>query len=176
MRTANHSRPVLARASVFSMMRSVRAASLFLLLLLFGSFWAQQGRAATPSVILPVPRTTIAQGDIITLSSLEKRKFRASSIDRFTVIPNIQDILGKEAVRHLPVGMPIQRSAIRRRDAVKRGEPAQLVFQDRGLEIIAHVEPLEDGVVGEIIRVRNVDTGLIVVGRVEADGTISIGP
>ena len=50
------------------------------------------------------------------------------------------------------------------------------MFQDRGLEIVAHVEPLEDGIVGEIIRVRNVDTGLIIVGRVEENGTISIGP
>nr|WP_319483275.1 flagellar basal body P-ring formation chaperone FlgA [uncultured Cohaesibacter sp.] len=133
--------------------------------------------AATRSVVtLPVPRATIAAGDVITLSVLESRKFNATSFDRFSVIPNVNDILGKEAVRRLPVGMPIQRSAVRRREIVKRGEPAQLVFQDRGLEIIAHVEPLEDGVAGEIIRVRNVDTGLIVVGRVEENGTISIGP
>ncbi len=138
--------------------------------------WAQQALAATPVVTLPVPRATIAQGQVITLSALEKRRFRANRIDRFSVVPNINDLLGKEAVRQLPVGEPIPKSALRRREAVKRGEPAQLVFQDRGLEIVAHVEPLEDGIVGEIIRVRNVDTGLIIVGRVEENGTISIGP
>lgn len=138
--------------------------------------WANQVLAATPAVTLPVPRTTIAEGQVITLSALEKRRFRANRIDRFSVVPNINDILGKEAVRRLPVGEPIPKSALRRREAVKRGEPAQLVFQDRGLEIVAHVEPLEDGIVGEIIRVRNIDTGLIVVGRVEENGTISIGP
>nr|WP_321454788.1 flagellar basal body P-ring formation chaperone FlgA [uncultured Cohaesibacter sp.] len=138
--------------------------------------WAHLAHATTRSVTLPVPRTTIMPGEVITLSVLESRKFKAKSIDRFTVVPNIHDILGKEAVRRLPMGVPIGRSDIRRREVVKRGEPAQLIFQDRGLEIIAHVEPLEDGVVGEAIRVRNIDTGLIVIGRVEENGTISIGP
>ena len=144
-----------------------------LLLLMVSSLKAG---AVTPTVLLPVPRATIAQGETITMASLEQRKFRANKIDRFSVVPNVHDILGKQAVRRLPMGMPIQRSAIKRPEAVKRGEPAQLVFHDRGLEIIAHVEPLEDGFVGETIRVRNVDTGLIVVGRVEENGTISIGP
>ncbi len=156
--------------------RQRRPLSLLGAMLLLLCLWAQEALAATPAVTLPVPRATIAQGEIITLSALEKRRFRANRIDRFSVVPNINDILGKEAVRRLPVGEPIPKSALRRREAVKRGEPAQLVFQDRGLEIVAHVEPLEDGVVGEIIRVRNVDTGLIIVGRVEENGTISIGP
>ena len=76
--------------------------------------WAQQALAATPAVTLPVPRATIAQGQVITLSALEKRRFRANRIDRFSVVPNINDLLGKEAVRQLPVGEPIPKSALRR--------------------------------------------------------------
>ena len=127
-------------------------------------------------VTLPVPRVTLEAGDIINLSALEERRFLTYKINRFSVVPRINDLIGQKAVARLPAGQPIPYSAISSEKIVKRGEAAQLIFSQEGLNIIAYVEPLEDGMVGETIRVRNVDSGLVVRGRVQQDGTISIGP
>ncbi len=40
--------------------------------------------------------------------------------------------------------------------------------------ITAAGSPLQDAAVGELIRVRNIDTGVIVSGTVMADGTIHV--
>jgi flagella basal body P-ring formation protein FlgA len=57
---------------------------------------------------------------------------------------------------------------------VKRGEPARLVFQEQGLVIVMQVEALQNGGAGSFVRVRNVDSGLVVSGRVQQDGTIRV--
>ena len=143
----------------------------------FGAMWVTMPAAAASRVVsLPVPKITLRRGDVINLTVLEQKSFNANRIDRFSVVPKSGELLGKEVTRDLVAGMPIHRSAIVRREIIKRGAPAQLVFREQGLNIIAHVEPLEDGVIGDVIRVRNLDSGLIVSGIVQPDGTISIGP
>ena len=136
-----------------------------------------EARAASSRVVsLPVPKVTLKPGDVIDLSLLEQKSFYANQIDRFTTVPKSGELLGKEVTQLLQAGRPIHRAAVARREVVKRGAPSQLVFREQGLNIIAYVEPLEDGVAGDIIRVRNLDSGLIVSGVVQPDGTISIGP
>ncbi|SNY92183.1 flagella basal body P-ring formation protein FlgA [Cohaesibacter sp. ES.047] len=137
---------------------------------------ASYAEAASRVVSLPVPKVTLKRGDVINLTVLEQKSFQANRIDRFNIVPKSGELLGKEVTRELIAGMPIHRAAVAHREIIKRGAPAQLIFREQGLNIIAYVEPLEDGVIGDVIRVRNLDSGLIVSGVVQPDGTISIGP
>ena len=58
---------------------------------------------------------------------------------------------------------------------VTRGVPTQVVFEENGLTITTIGSPLQSGSLGEQIRVRNIDTGRIILGVVQADGRIRIG-
>ena len=158
--------------------RALRSlATAFATCLLLAAGFAQTSVAASTHVVsLPVPKVTLKPGDIISRAVLEQKTFQSFGIDRFSVVPKSTELLGKEVIYTLNAGQPINRSSIFHRDVIKRGDPAQLVFNEQGLSIVAHVEPLEDGTVGDVIRVRNMDSGLVVRGRVEANGTISIGP
>jgi flagella basal body P-ring formation protein FlgA len=50
-----------------------------------------------------------------------------------------------------------------------------VVFAQGGLVISTLAQPLQSGSVGEQVRARNIDSGLVVVGTVQPDGTIRIG-
>lgn len=58
---------------------------------------------------------------------------------------------------------------------VTRGVPAPLVFTAGTLTITAMGTPLESGAAGDFIKVRNVDSGIIVSGTVLANGRIQVG-
>ena len=59
--------------------------------------------------------------------------------------------------------------------AVKQGQPAVVIFQSGGLVISATAMPLQAGAVGEVISLRNIESGTTIRGVVHADGTVRVG-
>ena len=131
--------------------------------------------ARAGNVDLPVPRATIHPGDLINVDMIIIRRFPDQTTRRFQVVMSREDMIGKVARRTLQPGHPVPATAIAPDVIIKRGEPARLVFQEGSLFIIAQAEALQNGVVGAFVRVRNIDSGLIVTGKVQSDGSILIG-
>jgi flagella basal body P-ring formation protein FlgA len=65
--------------------------------------------------------------------------------------------------------------AVAEPDLVARGVPVEIIFQEGGLIILAQAMALEAGSAGDVIRVRNLDSGLIVSAKVQPDGTVRVG-
>lgn len=133
-------------------------------------------RASEPTAIpLPVPKVTIYPGDMIAADTLYDRLFIARSVARATVLESQEAVVGKVARRTLLPNQPIAINAIRDPFVVAQGKQALLVFKSDGLMITSGAIALQNGGVGETINARNADSGLIVRGVVQADGTISVG-
>nr|PZN45134.1 MAG: flagella basal body P-ring formation protein FlgA [Pseudomonadota bacterium] len=125
--------------------------------------------------MLPVPVTTIRPGDIITESMLTERSFPDGYTTRFASVIDASQVIGKSARRTLLPGSPIPYNAVSSPEVVKRGAAARLVFEAEGLVITALGTPLQSAGAGEHVRVRNVDSGLVVSGIVQPDGSIRVG-
>ncbi|WP_026015266.1 flagellar basal body P-ring formation chaperone FlgA [Chelatococcus sp. GW1] len=125
--------------------------------------------------MLPVPAATIRPGDVITESMLTERAFPPGYTARFATVEDARQVIGKSARRVLLPGNPIPYNAVSEPEIVKRGVAARLVFEAEGLVITALATPLQSAGAGEFIRVRNVDSGLIVSGIVQPDGSIRVG-
>jgi flagella basal body P-ring formation protein FlgA len=65
-------------------------------------------------------------------------------------------------------------SAVVNRRLVANGAEVRLVYVDGGLTIVAAGSALQDGAIGDLIRVRNSDSGLTVSGAVQADGSVRV--
>ena len=50
-----------------------------------------------------------------------------------------------------------------------------MIYIDGGLFITATGDALQDGVVGQTVKLRNEDSGVTVSGRVRADGAVQVG-
>ena len=125
--------------------------------------------------MLPVPAATIYPGDAIVDSMLVDRAFPAGTSTVFPIVVTHAELKDKVARRTLLPGRPIAVNAVMVRAVVQRGTVIPATYHDAGLVITASVLALEDGVLNAAIQARNVDTGKVIVGLVQADGSIQIG-
>lgn len=120
-----------------------------------------------------IPKQTIYPGEKLDASMLEVVDVTNPDL-RDGYVRSIDEVDGMVTKRTLLPGRVILASALRERYAVERGSTVRLVFNNGGLTITAAGSPLQDAAVGDLIRVRNVDTGVIVSGTVMADSTIHV--
>ncbi|HZH11224.1 MAG TPA: flagellar basal body P-ring formation chaperone FlgA [Microvirga sp.] len=125
--------------------------------------------------ILPVPVVTIYPGDMINESMLKDRAFPATYRYRTAVVESPRILTGKTARRTLLPGEPIPMNAVDDPKLVTRGMQTAILFEEGGLSIVGVGIPLQSGTMGETVQVKNVDSGRIITGRVQADGRIRIG-
>ena len=130
---------------------------------------------AADEMMLPVPTVTIYPGDTIKESMLRLQSYPTTYRARAAVIDAQLAIVGRVARRTLLPGEPVPVNAVDDPRLVSRGTPTQMIFEENGLVITAVGAPLQNGGLGETIRVRNTDTNRIVLGTVMADGRIKIG-
>jgi flagella basal body P-ring formation protein FlgA len=130
---------------------------------------------AAAEIMLPVPTVTIYPGDTIKDSMLRMQAYPETFKARTAVIDAPLAIAGRVARRMLLPGEPVPVNAVDDPRLVSRGTPTQIVFEEQGLLITAVGAPLQNGGLGDVIRVRNTDTNRIVLGTVMADGRIRTG-
>ncbi|WP_372426215.1 flagellar basal body P-ring formation chaperone FlgA [Salinarimonas chemoclinalis] len=135
---------------------------------------AAPSAAGASGVTLPVPTVTIYPGETIKETVLVERAFPAST-GQLAVIRDAGALVGKVARRTLLPGRVVPQNAVEEARLVVRGGTTQIVFQADGLVISTLVTPLESGGAGDRVRARNLDSGLVVVGVVQADGSLRVG-
>lgn len=84
------------------------------------------------------------------------------------------EVLGMVTTRTLLPGRTIPVGALREAWTVVRGKSVPLIFNRGGLTITAIGTPLENASIGDFIRVRNIETGVIISGTVMDDGRIQV--
>ena len=145
--------------------RIMRAAAAGLLVLAFA------GAAMGEERRLPVPAVTIRSGDVIKEEMIMERAFAPNLLGVAQFIEARPSLLGRMARRALLPGQPIPVNAVEDPWAVARGA---VVVEDNGLSIVTYGAALQSGAAGALIQVRNADTGVIIRGIVQPDGTIKV--
>ncbi|MBB3442970.1 flagellar basal body P-ring formation chaperone FlgA [Rhizobium sp. BK379] len=120
-----------------------------------------------------VPTTIIYPGDTISNSQLQEVEVTNPNLAG-DYAKSISQVEGYVSKRTLLPGRTISISALREPYTVTRGSNIRLVFQLGQMTISAAGSPLEDGATGQMIRARNMDSGVIVSGTVLADGTVHV--
>ncbi len=150
--------------------RRARAAGVAMaVLMLLG---AAPARAA--ELELPVPRMTIYPGDVLADNQLVERAFIAHTVARSTVHETREALIGKVARRTLLPGQPIPVGGVRDPYAVLQGKAAMVVLEAGGLIITTNAMALQNGNIGDVVSLRNVDSGTIIKGTVAPDGTVRL--
>lgn len=120
-----------------------------------------------------VPIRTIYPGEEIGRGSVEEVDVTNPNLSG-EYARESREVVGMVAKRTLLPGRTIPPSALREAFAVTRGSSVRLVFTIGNLNISASGTPLENAAIGDVIRVRNIDSGVTVSGTVMADGTIQV--
>jgi flagellar basal body P-ring formation protein FlgA len=131
--------------------------------------------AASAQEALPVARVTIYPGDRITDSMLDDRADLVLRDAETLYIRSRDGLIGKVARRTLLPRQPIPVTAVDNPRLVIVGAQVKVVFAESGLQIVTYGIAQQAGGIGDVIRVRNQDSGLFISGRVQSDGSIRVG-
>lgn len=123
-----------------------------------------------------MPRVTIYPGDVILDDWLVEGDIEWDATTSRSVFAQTRsEVAGKVARRTLLPGAPIPLNAITTPRTVANGAKVRVVFTAGGLVITAYATALQSGGVGDIVSVRNLDSGVTVSGVVQPDGSIRVG-
>ena len=132
---------------------------------------------AAPSLaqetLVPTPKAVIYPGDII----LDEMLADVPNPARDGSGPFVNSrslIVGKAARLTLLPGHAIPLSGVSNRKLVSNGAEVKLVFSEGDLFITTTGSALQDGSIGDIVRVRNDDSGVTVSGAVQPDGSVQV--
>jgi flagella basal body P-ring formation protein FlgA len=132
--------------------------------------------AAGPTATsMPVPSVTILQGDVLSEELVAEERFVANDKVLRNYFTSREAVVGKVARRVLPKGHAIPINALRDPFLFKEGERVVLVFVTGGLSIEASGVALQPGVLGSLVNVRNADTGVVIRGLVQSNGSVQVG-
>ncbi|MEM5494514.1 flagellar basal body P-ring formation chaperone FlgA [Hoeflea sp. AS16] len=145
----------------------VRAA-IVLLGLLCAMPMAQAGRGTAV-----VPERTIYPGEELAAELLREVEVTNPNL-RGGYAEVTSEVVGKVTTRTLLPGRTIPVAALRDSWAVVRGKPVQLIFSGTGLTITATGTPLQNAAIGDFIRVRNIESGVIISGTVMQNGSVRV--
>jgi flagella basal body P-ring formation protein FlgA len=125
--------------------------------------------------VLPVPKITIYPGDVISSGALGTKRFNPAAA-QLPVFQTPNGLVGKVARRTLLPGRPIPLNAVRDASVVQVGKQVRLVFESGGLTITGIGIALQNGGVGDVLSLRNTDSGVTIRGTVQADGSVKVSP
>jgi len=141
-------------------------------LLVVGLFTTQ---ALADHVPFLVPMKTVYPGQIISDTALGEKNFYIKKQAIPLYVTDIAQVLNKVAKRTLVAGKPIAVTAIAEPILVERGQSVKLVFRSSSLMITGVGISLQAGSEGDVIKLRNVDSGVTISGMVLADGSVEVG-
>jgi flagella basal body P-ring formation protein FlgA len=122
---------------------------------------------------IPVPAITIYPGDIVRDGMLTDKDFPDSFADAGFISRRI-DLIGKVAKRTLLPGQAITSNSVALPKLVTIGAMVRLVYEEGDLLISTYASALQAGSAGDIISVRNLESGLTLSGVIAPDGTIHV--
>ncbi|MER8373315.1 flagellar basal body P-ring formation chaperone FlgA [Mesorhizobium sp. M1406] len=124
--------------------------------------------------VVLIPNRVIYPGQTIELTALKQVILIAGKHKPDGVVTRAEELDGKVAKRTLLPGRYIPSTAIRVAWLVEQGASVQVFFIAGGLTISATAVTLQPGAAGDLVKVRNIDSGKILSGTVMADGTIQV--
>ena len=129
--------------------------------------------SSAQELLVPTPKAVIYPGDVISDDMLaDVRDVARDGSGPFVDSRSL--IVGKAARLTLLPGHAIPFSGVSNRKLVSNGAEVKLVFSDGGLLIMTTGAALQDGSIGDVVRVRNSDSGVTVSGAVQPDGSVKV--
>jgi flagella basal body P-ring formation protein FlgA len=135
--------------------------------------WFTPGASAQELAM--VVNRIVYPGETVDAAALEQVKLRPTARVTTQVVREAEEAEGKVAKRTLLPGKLIPVSSLRDPYLVEAGKAVTVVYQNGGLMIRATAVPLQPASLGEMIRLRNADSGKVFSGIVMADGTVRVG-
>lgn len=124
-------------------------------------------------VFLPTARHALTAGQIVTESDVFMKKTPQERARRQKNTP-LSELVGKEIKRTVRAGQVLDDSDVRIRPMITKGKAVTLSFIKGGIMLSAQGKALENGGLGDTVRVMNTQSKSVVTGTVTSPDTVAI--
>lgn len=129
--------------------------------------------AEVPTTTIPVLTSSVAKGTTLTADLITQQPVPASQIFAST-ITTPQALVGQQTTRALTAGQPINRLHVRAVPLVARESAVTVLYERGSVTLSGRADALEDGQLGQSIRVRNPASRTTLVAIVSGPGTVTV--
>ncbi len=127
-------------------------------------------------ITVPVAKNDMKSGQIITREDIRMDNVVQESGRRQIDPVDIEDLIGKEVKRSIRAGQNITLKDVQKQVMVEKGKMITLSFTKGGIMLSAKGKALENGGLGDTVRVMNTKSKSVVQGTVTGPETVSITP
>ncbi|MBE6468048.1 MAG: flagellar basal body P-ring formation protein FlgA [Alphaproteobacteria bacterium] len=120
-----------------------------------------------------VPTRDIAKDEVITSDALKTVLVRENRLKEDGLV-DVDDIVGKQAIRLLKAEKNISKRDLRNEIVVKKGQALTIIYRNKGLQITSKMEALEDGAKGDLVKFINTKSAKEVVAKVIDKNTAEV--
>lgn len=131
--------------------------------------------SASAEDVAVVTNRVVYPGETIGADALREVPVKNGKRDLSAVVTFVEQIDGKVARRTLLPGRFIAINSVRDAYLIEQGAAVQVMFVHGGLTISATAVTLQPGSAGDVVKVRNMDSGSVFTGTVMADGSVRVG-
>ncbi|KKO19141.1 MAG: hypothetical protein BROFUL_02124 [Candidatus Brocadia fulgida] len=118
-------------------------------------------------------RKKIDRNDTLTSDNLTISRMETTKLFKTTFV-KMEDLIGKRASRSILPNTPITPEIVDNSPAIKKGDLVKVFVHSGNLHVVTKGVAKEDGCVGKIIRVKNLDSHKELYGRVEDSTAVKI--
>lgn len=132
------------------------------------------GRVFTVTEV-PVLARQINRGEVVTAQDVRMEPMRDAFM-RQDVVLDLDQLIGKEARYSLRGGAPVRNQDLRRPIAVAKNALVTIVLRNAGMTLTSQGRAVEEGGLGDTIRVANTQSKKIIEATVEGASLVSVQP
>ncbi|MBV8621509.1 MAG: flagellar basal body P-ring formation protein FlgA [Curvibacter sp.] len=125
---------------------------------------------------VPVARVDLPMGGTLPANELELQEVDVASLGSDPLWTPDHPAAGYRLKQDVRKGEALTRSRVEGLPAVLQGDSAKLVLQDGDLQVETQVQVLEDGQIGQQVRVRAKSSHELILARVSAPGVVELQP
>jgi flagella basal body P-ring formation protein FlgA len=120
-----------------------------------------------------VARSSLLRGQTVQGADIgQERRDVLSCKDALAILPS--DLGSYDLAENMTAGQPLTARSLKQRPIITRGKTLDAMVQEGALTIAVKVEALEDGLPGQIVRVRNIKSRREFRGKVQDEQTIAV--
>ncbi len=126
-------------------------------------------------VQVPVLKERVSAGELIAESNVEIKAFGTNRL-RGETIESADLLIGKTPKRSISALRPIRVDEVIIPPVIHKGDTINLLYRSNAMEIRTIGQALENGATGDLIKIRNQDSQVVIQATVTGKGTAEITP
>ena len=126
------------------------------------------------AIKLPVVVAKISKNELISEEKIEYKKLRNNRRYEDYLTDKLE-IVGNVAMRNLTIGFPINKRDIAKGELVKRNSEVKIVYNKGAIFLESLGQAVSEGGIGSQIKVKNLESGKILIGKVIDSRTVRVG-